>query len=72
MTVKKMPLTDRQKEVLDFIGNYIAEQGYAPTLREVAFEFSITIGSAQSIVNQLVLKRHLRRRPGKERGLEVA
>jgi SOS-response transcriptional repressor LexA len=29
------PLTQRQKTVLDFIGEYRARQGFPPTLREI-------------------------------------
>ena len=32
-------LTDRQKSVFDFIHNCIVEDGYGPTIREIAEEF---------------------------------
>ena len=36
------PLTKKQKEILDFIAQYIGDNGYAPSYREIAdnFEFS--------------------------------
>jgi len=34
-------LTDRQREVLDFIGESIQERGYPPTLREIGERFGI-------------------------------
>ncbi|HEX2868345.1 MAG TPA: transcriptional repressor LexA [Ignavibacteriales bacterium] len=37
----KNKLTDRQEEILSFIENYIRQNGYAPTLREIGKNFSI-------------------------------
>jgi len=47
----KKELTDRQRDILDFINQFLAENGYPPTLREIGkkFEISSTFG----------VKRHL-------------
>lgn len=34
-------LTDRQKEILDFIQKFISENGFPPTLREIASNFGL-------------------------------
>ena len=34
-----MPLTKRQKEILDYIGAFIEDQGYAPSFEEIAESF---------------------------------
>ena len=34
-------LTDRQREILDFITQSIRERGYPPTLREIGVHFGI-------------------------------
>jgi SOS-response transcriptional repressor LexA len=34
-----MPLTKRQKEILDHIGVFIEERGYAPSFEEIAHHF---------------------------------
>lgn len=34
-------LTDRQREILDFIREKITNRGYGPTVREIAFAFDI-------------------------------
>ena len=34
-------LTKRQRQVLDFISDYICEQGYPPTIREICHEMNI-------------------------------
>ena len=33
------PLTERQQRVVDFIGSFHAEHGYAPTIRQIAEQF---------------------------------
>ncbi len=45
------PLTKRQKEVLDYIGDFISRHGYAPSYREIAdyFEFSSVATVAEHI-----------------------
>ena len=35
-------MTRRQKELLDFLTNYIREYGYAPTLEEIGENFGLT------------------------------
>ncbi|MFN3695543.1 MAG: transcriptional repressor LexA, partial [Ignavibacterium sp.] len=47
----KNKLTDRQKEILNFIQQFIDENGFPPTLREIAanFDMASTFG----------VKRHL-------------
>ena len=36
------PLTDRQREALDFLRDYLREHGFPPTLREIAAQLQIT------------------------------
>lgn len=36
------PLTKRQKEILDYIAGYVAENGYAPSYREIAEHFGFS------------------------------
>jgi repressor LexA len=36
-------LTDRQKEVLEFISAYVGKRAYPPTIREIAERFSISV-----------------------------
>ena len=47
----KNQLTDRQKEILDFIKEYLGFNGYPPTLREIAKQFNIA--------STFGIKRHL-------------
>ena len=36
-----MPITRRQKEILDYLKNFLDQQGYSPTLEEIAHHFSL-------------------------------
>jgi len=42
-----IPLTKRQKEILDFIGYFIDKNGYAPTIKEM--QKKIHLSSASTI-----------------------
>jgi len=66
-------LTERQRDVLDFIEKSLAENGIAPTLREIseAFGFAST-ASAQKHIALLQRKGFLRREKHQKRGLILA
>ena len=55
---KKIPkrLTARQREILDFIEQYISENGYAPTLKEIGKAFGFSQGTANNHRNALLRK----------------
>ena len=55
-------LTLRQREVFDFIENYIAEVVYPPTIREIGKAFGFSEKAAFDYVNALVRKGMLERR----------
>lgn len=65
-------LTERQKEVLDFIKRSIEERGVAPTLSEIAEEFSFSsTASSQKHLLALARKGYIRRFPNQKRGIVV-
>lgn len=69
----ELPLTPKQKAVLDYISQEIAERGYAPTYREIALRFQLnSTASAYEIVDKLVTGGWLVKHDGRSRGLEVA
>lgn len=70
MPLSVKPLTNRQKEALDFINAFIRENGYSPSLRELA-EFLKTenLSTAQYFIKELEKKGHLKRDPYKSRGI---
>jgi repressor LexA len=66
------PLTDRQREVLGFVEEFCATQGYPPTVREVAAAFGIQPRAAADHLEALNRKGQLHREPGRSRGLALA
>ena len=63
------PLTPRQKKVLDFINKFVEENGYSPSLNEIAQFFSKAVSTAQHFVNELQLKGYLQKENNVARGI---
>jgi len=65
-------LTKRQKELLDFLDDYIQRHGFAPTLDETGKHFGLTsLATVHKHLTNLERKGLIRRRPGLSRALEV-
>lgn len=45
--------TPKQKKVLDFIKKYLAKNGYAPTLQEMADDYGCTIVTVHQFLKSL-------------------
>ena len=68
MSVK--PLTNRQKEALDFINSFVRDKGYAPSLRDLAkFLDTENLSTAHYFIRQLEKKGYLKREHYKNRGI---
>lgn len=67
----RLPITVRADKVLNYIREYQLENGFAPTLREIADEFEVTMRAAQVWVNLLVEQKRLERQDKVIRGLRV-
>jgi len=65
-------LTERQRQVLDFISEVMSGSGFEPTVREIAGRFKISIRPVQKHIEALARKGFLRRRPGLSRGIDLA
>ncbi len=64
-------LTARQRDILAYIEAYVAEQGIAPTLEEIAAHFSLrSVATVHKHIGNLVARGHLRRGTG-SRSLEL-
>jgi repressor LexA len=63
--------TQRQREVLTFISDYIKSHYYPPTIREVAEYFSISVKGAYDHVSALKKKGKLKLGDGRSRTMEV-
>ena len=57
-----MALTRRQREIYDFIRDFVAENGYSPSLEEIAAHFDLaSVATVHKHVQHLVEKRLLRK-----------
>ncbi|HEX7828662.1 MAG TPA: FeoC-like transcriptional regulator [Thermoanaerobaculia bacterium] len=66
------PLTERQHEVLAFLREYIAANGYAPSYGEIAAHFQFkTQATVHEHLTNLERKGHLRRRYNESRSIEL-
>ncbi|HIE04845.1 MAG TPA: transcriptional repressor LexA [Candidatus Latescibacteria bacterium] len=65
-------LTDRQRQVYDFIADSISCNGFPPTIREIreAFGFSST-NAVFAVLEALERKGYIRRHPSMARGIEL-
>ncbi len=68
----KKDLTKRQKEILDFLKNFINQNGYPPTLREIAYHFGLNgPRGPQKVLKALEGKGYIRKVRGSSRAIEV-
>src|SRR3989338_6385572 len=69
-----MPITlyRRQKEILDFLKQYIEKYGYSPTLGEIANSIGVSsLATVHEHLQALVHKGVIKRFEGAVRGIEV-
>jgi len=66
-------LTKRQKQMIDYLENYIEEHGYAPTLAEVGEYFGLSsLATVHKHLRNLETKGFIRRTHNHSRALEIA
>jgi len=64
-------LTRRQREIFDFISGFVAEQGYSPSLEEIAAAFGLSsVATVHKHVKHLVDKGYLRKAWNRSRSVE--
>lgn len=64
-------LTSRQKEILNFIHEYIQTNNYPPTVRETARAFSISVKGAYDHLKALEKKGHIKTSEKRSRSIEL-
>jgi len=65
-------LTKTQRKVFNFLKDYLRQEGFPPTLREIAFHFGLKGPKApQKTLNILEKKGYLRKVPGGSRAIEI-
>lgn len=68
-----MALTRRQKEVLDFIAEFVEENGYSPSYEEIAAGMNLaSLATIHKHISALGAKGYLRRSFNQSRSLELA
>lgn len=66
----KIPLTPKQKKILNFINNYIKKNDYAPSLEEIASHFKLkAVSTIYQYVETLKRKGYLKKKKKQARGL---
>ena len=67
-----MPLTKRQKEILDHIESFIDEQGYAPSFEEIAEAFGYSsLATVHEHLSNLERKGYIRKAYNESRSIEL-
>lgn len=67
-----MPLTKRQKEILDYIHGFIAEHGYAPSFEEIAEHFGYaSLATVHEHLSNLERKGYIRKAYNESRSIEL-
>ncbi len=67
-----MPLTRRQKEILDFVRGYLERQGYSPTLEEIADHFDLSsLNGVYKHLRALQVRGFIRRLPNQARSIQL-
>src|SRR5881296_2137810 len=70
--VGRTMMTKRQKQVLDYLREYIDQHGYAPTLEEIGRHFRLaSLATVHKHLRNLQRKRLIKRLPHQSRALEV-
>lgn len=72
LTPVQQPLTERQRQVLDFVSEVMAMRGVAPTQMEIAIRFGFR--SLSTVCEQLKVlegKGYLRREHGKKQAITL-
>ena len=67
----RMALTRRQREIYDFIRDFVAENGYSPSLEEIGAHFGLaSVATVHKHVHHLVEKGFLRKSWNRSRSVE--
>ncbi|MGH7568649.1 MAG: transcriptional repressor LexA [Gemmatimonadales bacterium] len=67
-----MPLTRRQREILDFIAGHIEAKGYAPSFEEIARQFGFqSLATVHEHLTNLERKGSIRRAHNESRAIEI-
>lgn len=67
-----MPLTKRQKEILDYVSSFIDDRGYAPSFEEIAESFGYSsLATVHEHLSNLERKGYIRKAYNESRSVEL-
>src|ERR1044072_3388410 len=67
-----LPLTKRQREILDYLNDFIREHGYAPSLEEIGRRFNLSsLATVHKHLTNLQEKGFIRRAWNRSRSVEL-
>src|SRR6187402_1076708 len=67
-----LPLTKRQREILDYLNDFIQQHGYAPTLEEIGTRFNLnSLATVHKHLTNLEEKGVIRRTWNHSRAIEL-
>jgi repressor LexA len=67
-----LPLTKRQREILDYLGDFIQQHGYAPSLEEIGRRFSLSsLATVHKHLTNLQDKGFIKRAWNRSRSVEL-
>jgi repressor LexA len=67
-----MPLTKRQREILDYLTSYTDEHGYAPSFEEIASQFQYSsLATVHEHLSNLERKGYIKRSYNESRAIEI-
>ena len=67
-----MPLTKRQREILDYLGTYADGNGYAPSFEEIAEHFNYnSLATVHEHLSNLERKGYIKRNYNESRAIEI-
>ncbi len=67
-----MPLTKRQRQILDYLTSYATEHGYAPSFEEIAGQFNYnSLATVHEHLSNLERKGYIKRSYNESRAIEI-
>ena len=67
-----MPLTKRQRQILDYLNSYSTEHGYAPSFEEIAGQFNYnSLATVHEHLSNLERKGYIKRSYNESRAIEI-
>ena len=67
-----MPLTKRQREILDYLSRYETDNGYAPSFEEIAAQFNYnSLATVHEHLSNLERKGYIKRNYNESRAIEI-